>query len=101
MTTTKVCPECDQEFLANSNRQRYCSADCRFRKAKCDGCGVEFQRTGPAGRSQRFCSTTCYYETEARTRNRTCEQCGSECVPGNKFCSPECAALASRASMAE
>lgn len=100
MTTTKTCLECSKTFEANSNRQKYCSADCRYGQTDCAGCGKNFQRTPGAGRKQRFCSTACYYTTEARTQNRTCEGCGKECTPGGRFCSYECAHQAKRAKRA-
>lgn len=101
MTTTKTCLRCSKIFEANSNRQKYCTADCRLGTTQCAGCGEEFQRTAGGGTKQRFCSTTCYYGTEARTRNRTCELCGAECEPGNRFCSYACANEAARAVRAK
>lgn len=93
----KPCVTCSKPFVPSSNRQKYCSAECRNGTGVCAGCGETFQKTGTV-RDQRFCSTACYYATEARTRNRICEQCGEDCSPGNRFCSYECAHLAAQAA---
>ena len=93
---TKTCLRCGNTYETTSNRQKWCSKECRYGSTACAGCGVEFQRTGTVS-NQRFCSTRCYYETAARTRSRTCERCGAECAPGNRFCSPACAHESSRA----
>ena len=72
----KVCPHCGKEFIPTSNRQVFCSKDCRKEAAQ-----AEKQAEREAERGDH------YY------RKRICEVCGKEYWPTHsqqKFCSEEC-----------
>lgn len=86
----KGCQRCGVHFNPQSNRQKFCTSECRFGQAVCKGCSSLFQRTGNT-KDQRYCSKECYYKTDARTRSRSCAQCGGEMKAGNTFCSRTCA----------
>lgn len=72
----KVCPHCGKEFTPNSNRQQFCTVECR--KA------YQQKEKEQARRAERGDH---YY------RQRTCEICGKAYWPTHsqqKFCSDEC-----------
>lgn len=108
---TKKCEKCGDEFISNSNRQRYCSADCREhvrnrrnRKRKpqpykptpkqsqtCERCGIEF-----IDRKKRFCSRECLVKSRNKSLpEKPCCRCGEHFRPTGerhvccKACRPE------------
>ena len=73
---TKICPHCQKEFVATSNRQIFCSKDCCY-QARQDQ--KKADREAEKGNH--------YY------RQRVCAVCGSTYWPTHsqqKFCSEEC-----------
>jgi hypothetical protein len=98
---TKTCADCGKLFQPGSNRQKYCSDECRrrsrFGDGVCEKCGKAFRGTHPR---QRFCSTSCWYETPQRVHAlRKCPQCGDAFQPRwahTVHCSRACANLAKR-----
>lgn len=94
----KLCPTCQETFQPKYNRSVYCSTECRNGgSAVCLGCGQTFVRSNASRDKQKYCSTECFYETGARTANRTCIRCGEPTAPGNQYCSRECVNIAAQA----
>ena len=64
----KVCPVCGKEFIAQKNRQKYCSSACyglqkrkNMPKQYCTVCKKEIQPNFSTGqKSRKFCSQECY-----------------------------------------
>lgn len=55
----KICKQCGKEFLASSNRQMFCSYECRIESYPtviCPVCGNEFK---PHRDAQTYCSKAC------------------------------------------
>lgn len=94
----KVCRVCNEPFHPKANRAVYCSVRCRNGNVGiCAGCGKQFKRRDYGRDRQKYCTLDCFYTNGPRIANRTCGQCGEECIPGNKYCSPDCQYQASRA----
>ena len=72
----KVCPHCGKEYVPESNRQIFCSKDCRKAVKQ-----AERQKRREAERGDHF------------YRQRTCAVCGKLYWPTHsqqKFCSEDC-----------
>lgn len=96
----KVCERCGATYQPRSNRQRFCSLDCKVPPRACEVCGKVFQP--PRHSSGRACSRRCgkilMWNTWGRAAEKPCRQCG-KMMPGtrpNDFCSRACMGLASR-----
>lgn len=91
MNTTKICPQCGNEFVVNSRHPNviYCSHRCHgdsrklVESRRCIVCDTEF-KCKPAN-DKKCCSVKC--ATQARAQNRldpskhatfTCKQCGKQ-----------------------
>ncbi len=81
----KICPHCGAEFVPTSNRQVYCTKDCRtqarqeekeakriadrgehfYRQRECEICGAVFW---PNSSSQRYCGEDC----QKQAHNKSC-----------------------------
>lgn len=84
----KVCPTCGKKFVATSNRQLFCSDECRDKAYALKKDGVELPRRTPGG-----------YISTAPSEPRKCDICGKEFMPRTKkqrYCSKECGAEAMR-----
>lgn len=84
----KVCPTCGKKFVAMSNRQLFCSDECRDKAYALKKNGVELPRRTKGG-----------YISTAPTEPRKCDICGKEFMPRTKkqrYCSKECGAEAMR-----
>lgn len=94
----KICPTCSRSFQPESNRQKYCSVNCRNGgSGVCSGCGSTFARSDSSRGRQKYCSVDCFYENGPRVANRVCANCGGATPPGNKYCSRDCVNTAAQA----
>lgn len=62
----KPCVECGTEFTPTGPAAKYCSDECKYGVAECQGCGETFTM-GPwqqKSESQRYCSRSCWYESQ-------------------------------------
>lgn len=63
----KICPTCGEYYEKNSNRQIFCSLECKRNreenKCVCEECGSEFLKSKNA--TGRFCSPACFYNNKA------------------------------------
>lgn len=90
---TKTCTRCEAPFRPGSNRQKFCSADCRNGPATCEQCGTEFfLRPNTSGR---WCSKACVYaaRTAPGMTRRPCLRCSGEYKPlrpDQRYCSHNC-----------
>lgn len=91
---TEGCERCRKPFERRSNRQRFCSTECRVTVSDetCETCGARFP--AKAGTAARFCSQACW---RAVDRRRTCEICGSRFSGQARTCSAACGYVARRA----
>lgn len=106
---TKTCQVCGQEYVPNSNVQKYCSEDCslagRYNRSSragyvCVQCGKSFVLPHGTGKAHRlFCSDDCRFQwfalkkAAAAASPRACAVCGNEFRPKQSTqvtCSPEC-----------
>lgn len=54
------CNRCNKGFSPNSNRQVYCSTECKRGSGICENCGKKYVFSHHG--AKRFCSTSCHYE---------------------------------------
>jgi len=103
MLHSKVCKGCNEEFLTETKRRKYCSSECYHSHQKptvaivikCIQCSKEFYVTPKRielGRGK-YCSKEC--KAIATNFLATCECCGKtyslyKCRVGRKYCSSEC-----------
>jgi hypothetical protein len=97
----RVCWTCGKDFDGNGRTLRYCSKDCRIKKAKqrklqvvgkniCEICGKSFAIHSKQ-RLQKYCSAKC--RKKGGGHKHTCEQCGKEYLAVHskqRFCSEAC-----------
>lgn len=84
----KTCPTCGKQFVCATNRQVFCSEECRDKAYAMKAAGVEMPRRTPKG-----------YVSVAPTEPRKCDICGKEFMPRTKkqrYCSKECGQEAMR-----
>ena len=98
---TKICPQCNKEFKADSRRAKYCSKVCanqslvRKEEKTCPHCGKLFV----ARPSRKFCSRECVNDSRRGIRRtppiiKVCLNCGKSFEAPRaiyKFCSRRCA----------
>lgn len=88
---TMDCRTCGASFTRTNNMQVYCSTQCRHGRAVCQGCGVEFQRSGSVGRAQKFCTRQCALAHPARAERDPCQHCGKPVgAIRSRYCSVPC-----------
>lgn len=106
-TGQRTCARCGQPYVPQSNRQRFCSADCRLREPEraCEQCGKVFRPSRHS--SGRACSPRCgkllMWTGWGRQREQTCRQCGVTFRPrasGAIYCSKKCHADSMRRTRA-
>ena len=84
----KTCPTCGKQFICATNRQVFCSDECRDKAYALKKTGVEMPRLTKGG-----------YVSTAPTEPRKCDICGKEFMPRTKkcrYCSKECGQEAMR-----
>lgn len=84
----KTCPTCGKKFVCATNRQVFCSDECRDKAYALKKNGVELPRRTKGG-----------YVSTAPTEPRKCDICGKEFMPRTKkcrYCSKECGQEAMR-----
>jgi predicted nucleic acid-binding Zn ribbon protein len=87
------CVVCRVEFEPRSNRQKFCSDECRFGPKTCKQCGAEFVRKG----NGQFCSLPCWHVFyAASTPRKECPVCSKLFKGQAKTCSNECADIKRR-----
>lgn len=70
--TAKLCTVCSNAFTPASNRQKYCSDECKFGSAWCQQCGKRFIRKPRT--TGNFCSRECAYLGPV-AGPKTCTKC--------------------------
>lgn len=92
----KVCPTCGKTFTRKTNRQKYCSIECRVHSRKiieirkCIACGKEFEITSQ-NKDKIFCSAECH--DHGKAYKSKCIICGKEFdsySSNTKYCSSKC-----------
>jgi hypothetical protein len=91
----KTCERCGKTYQPQSNRQRFCSMDCKVPPRPCEVCGKVFQP--PQHSSGRACSLKCgkalLWQRWGKTPDKPCRTCGKPISGSQKraFCSRPCA----------
>ena len=110
-----VCQLCGTTFTAARSHTRYCSQQCKNRRAEvsrqkrhtlmCDRCGDVFTHRHA---HTRYCSKKCYHAMRYNEVVLTCRQCGKSFTPpkyGGRdeqpYCSRRCSGLARQARIAK
>jgi len=70
----KKCIRCNQEFPAKTQRQSYCSDECKRGTSTCQYCNKKFVVSKKA--KGEFCSTECFYEQSTPTGSRILQDTG-------------------------
>lgn len=89
----KRCDRCRKHYTPQSNRQRFCSAECHWPTRPCEVCEKPFI---PARHSSgRACSLSCgkvlLWKRWGKAERPPCPQCGRLVIgPRQKFCSRPC-----------
>ena len=97
LAKSKICDRCGRAYAPVSNRQRYCSDECRRTTRTCLACERAFRYV--ANTTGRFCSRMCQLEAVRLARRKTCPQCGDVFQPHSlkqAHCSRRCADLGRR-----
>jgi hypothetical protein len=99
--SSRLCKNCNQQFVQKSGRQDYCSPECKAafnkkpkksRVLNCQQCGTSFT---PTGSTSKFCSSTCRdlsYKMSGREK-RTCAGCDVDMTAEyvcKLYCTTEC-----------
>lgn len=110
ISKTGICKHCGKEFVKKSERQKYCTKECRFadeaekekklrreRDAKkpmliCPICGKEFPQG--VNKNKKYCSDACRKKANFPDQRveKICPVCGKWFYPAGrqKYCSEEC-----------
>lgn len=84
----KTCPTCGKQFICATNRQVFCSEECREKAYALKAAGIEIPKRTPKG-----------YVSTAPKEPKACDICGKEFMPRTKkqrYCSKECGQEAMR-----
>lgn len=75
MEIIKTCIKCTTEFIAKSNRAKYCSDKCKYGICVCENCKKNFIKVKHT--QGKFCSTNCWYKWQQNQENKEkiCSKC--------------------------
>lgn len=96
----KTCLRCNKPFQGQTNRQVYCSLDCKNPLARCVICGSDFRPSRHASREtcSHACAAKLIWQLRGGKKVGLCKRCGAEFdqTQRKNYCSKVCAVEASK-----